>query len=300
MLNDLSGIPVFVAVVESGNFSKAAQNLFLTRSAVGKTISRLEERLGVDLFKRTTRTQTLTEEGKIFYQQSRLALDSIRKAEDEIQQGKVLVKGHLKVSLPVLFGHKCVMPILFSLAQTYPELKLDLAFSDQQINLLEEGVDLAVRIGTLADSSFIKARQLGQHGMVLCASPDFLKKYAEPFTLAELSHHPAIGYKRGGIIQNWQLKDDIGNIVDFCPNTILTTDDFTAIAAAACNGIGLAWLPDWLISREIELGELQQILPNSACTAFSINLIWPNSTWLPYKTRVVIDELVAKLPKMIS
>lgn len=123
MLNDLSGIPVFVAVVESGNFSKAAQNLFLTRSAVGKTISRLEERLGVDLFKRTTRTQTLTEEGKIFYQQSRLALDSIRKAEDEIQQGKVLVKGHLKVSLPVLLA-------INALCRSYfPLLRLTLSLS---------------------------------------------------------------------------------------------------------------------------------------------------------------------------
>lgn len=300
MLNDLNGIPVFIAVVESGNFSKAAQKLFLTRSAIGKTISRLEERLGVDLFKRTTRSQTLTEEGWIFYQQSRLALDSIRKAEDEIQQGKMRVKGHLKVSLPVLFGHKCVMPILFALAQTYPELKLELAFSDQQVNLLEEGVDLAVRIGTLTDSLFIKARQLGQHGMVLCASPYFLSKYFEPFTLAELSNCPAIGYKREGIIQNWQLKDDIGNIVDFCPKTVLSTDDFTAIAAAACNGIGVAWLPDWLVSKEIELGQLRQILPNSACTSFAINLIWPNSTWLPYKTRVVIDELVAKLPEPIT
>lgn len=113
MNTDLSGIPVFVAVVECGNFAKAAERLHVTRSAVGKTVARLEARLGAALFQRTTRSQTLTEEGELFYLQCRQALDSIREAEDEIHRGKMRVQGRLRISLPVLFGQRCVSPILF-------------------------------------------------------------------------------------------------------------------------------------------------------------------------------------------
>ncbi|MFS7530280.1 LysR family transcriptional regulator [Klebsiella pneumoniae] len=147
MRDDLNAIPVFVTVVESGNFASAAAILHVTRSAVGKTIARLEARLGVALFQRTTRRQLLTEEGEQFYLQCREALERIREAEETLQRGKDEVQGRLRVSLPVLFGQRCVAPLLFRLSQRYPLLKLELHYSDRQVNLLEEGFDLAVRIG---------------------------------------------------------------------------------------------------------------------------------------------------------
>ncbi len=149
MRDDLNAIPVFVTVVESGNFASAAAILHVTRSAVGKTIARLEARLGVALFQRTTRRQLLTEEGEQFYLQCREALERIREAEETLQRGKDEVQGRLRVSLPVLFGQRCVAPLLFRLSQRYPLLKLELHYSDRQVNLLEEGFDLAVRIGSL-------------------------------------------------------------------------------------------------------------------------------------------------------
>ncbi len=148
MRDDLNAIPVFVTVVESGNFASAAAILHVTRSAVGKTIARLEARLGVALFQRTTRRQLLTEEGEQFYLQCREALERIREAEETLQRGKDEVQGRLRVSLPVLFGQRCVAPLLFRLSQRYPLLKLELHYSDRQVNLLEEGFDLAVRIGS--------------------------------------------------------------------------------------------------------------------------------------------------------
>ncbi len=170
MRDDLNAIPVFVTVVESGNFASAAAILHVTRSAVGKkTIARLEARLGVALFQRTTRRQLLTEEGEQFYLQCREALERIREAEETLQRGKDEVQGRLRVSLPVLFGQRCVAPLLFRLSQRYPLLKLELHYSDRQVNLLEEGFDLAVRIGSLADTGSLRARALGEHGMVLCA-----------------------------------------------------------------------------------------------------------------------------------
>lgn len=142
MRDDLNAIPVFVTVVESGNFASAAAILHVTRSAVGKTIARLEARLGVALFQRTTRRQLLTEEGEQFYHQCREALARIREAEEALQRGKGEVQGRLRISLPVLFGQRCVAPVLFRLSQRYPLLKLELHYSDRQVNLLEEGLIL--------------------------------------------------------------------------------------------------------------------------------------------------------------
>lgn len=142
MRDDLNAIPVFVTVVESGNFASAAAILHVTRSAVGKTIARLEARLGVALFQRTTRRQLLTEEGEQFYLQCREALERIREAEETLLRGKDEVQGRLRVSLPVLFGQRCVAPLLFRLSQRYPLLKLELHYSDRQVNLLEEGLIL--------------------------------------------------------------------------------------------------------------------------------------------------------------
>ena len=263
MRSDLNAIPVFVAVVECGNFAQAAEKLNVTRSAVGKSISRLEQRLGVALFQRTTRRQALTEEGEVFYLQSRRALDNLRDAENEIQRGKTLVQGRLRISLPVLFGQRCVAPILFPLSQRYPELKLELSFSDRQVNLFEEGFDMAIRIGALNDSSFLKARRLGQHGMILCASPLYLHNQPAPQTAEELHEHLTIG-------------------------------------AAAKSGLGIAWLPDWLVADEIARGELQQILPSSVSGSFAISAVWPEAVWVPQKIRVVVDELLARLPQQLA
>lgn len=157
-----------------------------------------------------------------------------------------------------------------------------------------------MRIGALADSSFIKARHLSQHGMMICASCVYLKNRQMPLTVAELSDHPAIGDARGGILQSWKLQDEKGRSVDFNPTPVFSTDDFLAIAAAVNNGLGVAWLPDWLVSREIKRGEMLEILPGSANTTFQINAVWPAVTWMPQKTRVVIDELHSELPGLIS
>lgn len=240
MRDDLNAIPVFVTVVESGNFASAAAILHVTRSAVGKTIARLEARLGVALFQRTTRRQLLTEEGEQFYLQCREALERIREAEETLQRGKDEVQGRLRVSLPVLFGQRCVAPLLFRLSQRYPLLKLELHYSDRQVNLLEEGFDLAVRIGSTADTGSLRARALGEHGMVLCAAAEYLRQQPAPQTIAGLNEHRTLGYLHNGQLQKWQLYDPQQGDVRFSPQTWLIQDDFAAIAAAVQQGMGIA------------------------------------------------------------
>ena len=283
MRDDLNAIPVFVTVVESGNFASAAAILHVTRSAVGKTIARLEARLGVALFQRTTRRQLLTEEGE--------ALARIREAEEALQRGKGEVQGRLRISLPVLFGQRCVAPVLFRLSQRYPLLKLELHYSDRQVNLLEEGFDLAVRIGNLADTGSLRARALGEHGMVLCAAVEYLRRQPAPQTIAGLSEHRTLGYLHNGQLQKWQLYDPQQGEVRFSPQTGLVQDDFAAIAAAVQQGMGIAWLPDWLVAQALADGTLQQVLAPSAQVRFAIHAVWPEGPWLPQKTRVAIDAL---------
>ncbi len=275
MRDDLNAIPVFVTVVERGNFASAAAILHVTRSAVGKTIARLEARLGVALFQRTTRRQLLTEEGEQFYH----------------QRGKGEVQGRLRISLPVLFGQRCVAPLLFRLSQRYPLLKLELHYSDRQVNLLEEGFDLAVRIGNLADTGSLRARALGEHGMVLCAAVEYLRRQPAPQTIAGLSEHRTLGYLHNGQLQKWQLYDPQQGEVRFSPQTGLVQDDFAAIAAAVQQGMGIAWLPDWLVAQALADGTLQQVLAPSAQVRFAIHAVWPEGPWLPQKTRVAIDAL---------
>lgn len=283
MRDDLNAIPVFVTVVESGNFASAAAILHVTRSAVGKTIARLEARLGVALFQRTTRRQLLTEEGEQFYLQCREALERIREAEETLQRGKDEVQGRLRVSLPVLFGQRCVAPLLFRLSQRYPLLKLELHYSDRQVNLLEEGFDLAVRIGSLADTGSLRARALGEHGMVLCAAAEYLRQQPAPQTIAGLNEHRTLGYLHNGQLQKWQLYDPQQGEVRFSPQTWLIQDDFAAIAAAVQQGIGIAWLPDWLVAQALADGTLQQVLAPSAQVRFAIHAVWPEGPWLPQK-----------------
>ena len=291
MRDDLNAIPVFVTVVESGNFASAATILHVTRSAVGKTIARLEARLGVALFQRTTRRQLLTEEGEQFYHQCREALGRIREAEEALQRGKGEVQGRLRISLPVLFGQRCVAPLLFRLSQRYPLLKLELHYSDRQGNLLEEGFDLAVRIGSLADTGSLRARALGEHGMVLCAAAEYLRRQPAPQTIAGLSEHRTLGYLHNGQLQKWQLYDPQQGEVRFTPEAWLVQDDFAAIAAAAQQGMGIAWLPDWLVAQALADGTLQQVLAPSGRVRFAIHAVWPEGPWLPQKTRVAIDAL---------
>lgn len=283
MRDDLNAIPVFVTVVESGNFASAAAILHVTRSAVGKTIARLEARLGVALFQRTTRRQLLTEEGEQFYLQCREALERIREAEETLQRGKDEVQGRLRVSLPVLFGQRCVAPLLFRLSQRYPLLKLELHYSDRQVNLLEEGFDLAVRIGSLANTGSLRARALGEHGMVLCAAAEYLRQQPAPQTIAGLNEHRTLGYLHNGQLQKWQLYDPQQGDVRFSPQTWLIQDDFAAIAAAVQQGMGIAWLPDWLVAQALADGTLQQVLAPSAQVRFAIHAVWPEGPWLPQK-----------------
>lgn len=300
MTDTLKDIPVFVAAVEAGSFAQAAVRLHLSRSAVGKSIARLEERLGVRLFHRTTRSQSLTDNGALFYERCLRALEEIRGAESLLETGKQQVSGRLRVAMPVLFGRQCVAPLLIDLAQEHPGLALEMSFSDRVVDLVEEGFDMAVRNGTLQDSSVLVARRLGEHRMVLCAAPDYLQKKGQPQSVDDLRQHAAINYLHAGRVLPWQLMDRDGTPHTFTPRSSLNMDDLQAICDAALAGHGIAWLPCWMVSTDIHQGKLVPLLKQAPDVRFDVHAVWQQTPHLPLRVRVAVDTLASRLPSVMS
>ncbi|KAA0851219.1 LysR family transcriptional regulator [Enterobacter hormaechei] len=300
MTDTLKDIPVFVASVEAGSFAQAAVRLHLSRSAVGKSIARLEERLGVRLFHRTTRSQRLTDNGALFYERCLRALEEIRGAESQLETGKHQVSGRLRVAMPVLFGRQCIAPLLIELAQEHPGLELEMSFSDRIVDLVEEGFDMAVRNGTLADSAVLVARRLGVHRMVLCAAPDYLIKNGQPQSVDDLRQYTAINYTRAGRVLPWQLMDYDGTSRTFIPRSSLNMDDLQAICDAALAGHGIAWLPCWMVIKEIHQGNLIPLFKQAPDVRFDVHAVWQQTPHLPLRVRIAIDMLVKRLPAVMS
>ncbi|MGZ5198551.1 MAG: LysR family transcriptional regulator [Terriglobales bacterium] len=295
--NKLGGIAAFVTAAEAASFSVAAEQMGLSRSAVGKAVGRLEERLGVRLFQRTTRSLSLTEEGELFYEHCSSALAQLDAAEAIFELGKRKPAGRVRISLPVLLGRHCISPILVGLAGEHPQLQMEIAFTDRLVDLREDGFDLVVRTGQLRDQADLKARWLGVQSMVLCASPSYLRKHGAPSTVDEVRLYEAVAYGKGNNIIPWRFIDQ-GREVEIQPAGRLRLDDLQAIGDAAIAGRGLAWLPGWLIAAQLRSGELVEVLPEARGKGFDIYAVWPLGRYLPMRVRLVIDELAEKVARI--
>ncbi|CAI0777748.1 LysR family transcriptional regulator [Serratia quinivorans] len=289
----LHAIRAFVQAVQAGSFSRAAEQLGLSRSTVGKAVARLEQRLQVRLFQRTTRSLSLTDEGQLFYDDCLKALAALEAAESQLAARARKPEGRLRVSLPVLFGQKWVMPPLLALADRYPQLQIEALFSNRAADLAEEGIDLAVRIGSPGDAAAITARQLGEQQQILCAAPAYLKRQGQPGRLAELVQHQAIGMLRDGRSQLWHLLDEQGKPQRLLPPTRLRLGNMEAVLSAACAGQGIAMLPRWLAHDALTTGTLREILPGSCGAGLAIHVVWLKGTTMPLRIRVAIDALLA-------
>jgi DNA-binding transcriptional LysR family regulator len=296
----LNGIAAFVQSVEAGSFALAAERMQLTRSAVGKSIARLERRLGVRLFQRTTRRQSLTDDGQAYYERCVRALAELDAGEAALDTGRRSPTGRLRVSAPVAFGRHCVAPVLLELARQHSGLIVETSFSDRVVDLVEEGFDLAVRVGALTDSASLSARRLGSQRMGICAAPSYLAQHGCPANADQLSQHIGIAYGRDGTTASWRVRGSDGQIHEPRINSRLRFDDLQVIADAAVGGAGLAWLPCWLMAPHVRAGALTLVMDSERVLATDIHAVWPRTRYLPSKTRTVIDALAAKIPAMIG
>ena len=229
MQHELSAISIFVTVVEAGSFVRAAEQLHLTRSAISKNIARLEDQLGVALFKRTTRSLSMTDEGALFYEHSRRALSEIQNAAALLDQGKINATGRLRMSVPVLFGQLFATPLMVKFAQQHADLQLEISFNDRNVDLVEEGFDLCIRIGSLPDTTQLIAKQIGEHRMLLCASPDYLNKAGPLEHIEDLDQHATIADPHFGQMQKWRLQKENAEPLFIKPKAKLLLNDLQAI-----------------------------------------------------------------------
>jgi len=299
MSDQLNGIAAFVRAAEAASFAVAAEQMGLSRSAVGKAVARLEERLGVQLFHRTTRSLGLTDEGARFYERCSPALAEITAAEQGFDAAQRQALGRVRISVPVLLGRHCVAPVLVELLKSHPYLEIDVAFTDRPVDLLEDGFDLVVRTGALANEADLKARRLGSQAMVLCASPSYLQQRGTPAKLEDLAMHEALAYGRGSRVVPWRFTDR-GRQHEVKVTGRIRFDDLESIVDAAAGGNGLAWLPSWLIVDQLRSGRLLEVLPALRGPGYEVFAVWPLGRYLPMRVRVVIDELVKRIPSMLD
>lgn len=288
----LGGINAFVTTAQQGSFTSAAEKLGLTKSAVGKSVGRLEDRLGLKLFQRSTRRLSLTPDGEKFLASCQSAIDILEQAEAELTSHIRQPSGRLRVDLPAAFGRQRILPILLEITRQYPELALTVTFSERFVDLIEEGIDLVIRIGELADSSGLVARRLTTQKLVICASPDYLKLRGEPVNTQALSQHQCVvGFRRNQPI-SWLLKESDGQLVRFTPPPTHEFGDGDAMLAATLKGGGLSQLPLWLVSEHLKRGELQEVLAGLSGGEMPINALWPKNRQLLPKIRYAVDTLV--------
>ncbi|WP_192363528.1 LysR family transcriptional regulator [Mesorhizobium mediterraneum] len=300
-MDRLTSMAVFVKAVDLGSFAAAAAALDLSGPMVGKHVRFLEERLGVRLINRTTRRQSLTDFGRAYYERCRMVIAEAEAADALAADQLSEPRGKLRVIMPVHFGRRCVAPILLELAQQHPALELDLSFSDPIADLAEDGCNLAIRTGNLEDQAGVMARRIARQRMVVCASPSYLEMHGRPRLLEDLGRHQAIIYRRSGrVVQPWLFPRNGQPALEVMPVSRLRLDDLDAIADAATAGMGLAWLPYWLVRERIQTGALVPLLPEQPGFLYDVYALWLQTPQLPLKVRLAVDALAAALPRLMT
>ncbi len=300
MMDRLTSMAVFLRAVDLGSFAAAAEALEMSGPMVGKHVRFLEERLGVRLLHRTTRRQSLTEFGQAYYERCRTVLAEADAADALAADQLSEPRGRLRVTMPALLGRHCVAPLLLKLAQKYPALELDLSFGDPVADLMEGGYDLAIRTGELNEQVSVITRRIARQRMVVCGSRAYLKAHGRPRALDELDRHQAIVYRRLGRARPWLFPRDGARPHEVWPAGRLRLDDLEAIADAAARGMGLAWLPSWLVRDRLASGALVQVLGNEGELPYDCHALWLPTPQLPPKVRLAVDVLAAALPKLVA
>jgi DNA-binding transcriptional LysR family regulator len=283
----------FIRVVEAGSISGAADGLGVAKSAVSRRLKELEEHLGVELFHRTTRSMNLTDSGRAFYHQSVRILEDVLEAEHATSQAHGTLKGSLKVALPSTFGLMHMGSAINDFLQAHPQIEFDLDFNDREVDLIQEGFDLAIRIAKLPDSSLI-ARRLAPIQTVICASPSYLERMGTPQTPDELIDHQCLVYSLLRDFNYWILTDSSGKEIrtKIHPTLKASTGDF--LKDAAVEGRGIILVPSFIAYKEIERGTLISILNDYKTPQVDAYAIYPQTRHLSQRVRAFVDFLVKR------
>jgi DNA-binding transcriptional LysR family regulator len=292
-MNKFMAINVLVRVVESGGFTAAARKMGMSVSAVTKAIARLEDELGTQLFNRTTRQVNTTDYGQDFYERCVQILDDLEDAETLVKSRNVAAEGRIRAVVPFSFGRVTLVPALPSFYEQYPNISVELSFSDGPVDLVAEGYDVAVRTGQIMDSR-LTTRLLTRGSQVTAGSPGYLEKHGKPKTPEDLKDHNCVVGRFG---PEWEFVNKKGEktTIRVSGNTIINSGD--AYREAAVNGVGIIQGTHWLVRKDLESGALVEILNEYALEGAPISVLYLAKRHLPRKVRVFLDFIIA-LTKM--
>lgn len=299
-MDKFNDINIFVRSAQTRSFSVAAQHLGMSPSAVSKAVMRLEESLGIRLMNRTTRKITLTDDGAAFYERCRQILGELEEAELELKRAQSTPIGTLRIDLTTELGQLHIIPALPQFIKRYPDLKLNISLSNRMADVIEEGIDVVVRIGVGPDSSLIM-HGLGTARFIVCAAPNYLKRYGIPQTLEELKHHNCISFVSPwtGRVFDWQFQND-GQQISIPVEGNLCLNNGKSLLDIALAGVGLVQVYNYIAGEAIAQGKLKPVLENYVAPGSLISVVYPQKRHLSAKIRAFIDfmsELMKQLQR---
>ena len=283
------GVNEFVAVAEMGSFTAASKRLGISTAQVSRQISALESRLATKLFLRTTRKVSATEAGQVYYTHCRQVLDGLEDAERAITNLQSTPRGSLKLTAPVTYGERTLAPIINEFVGRYPELEVQINLTNRKVDLIDEGYDLAIRLGQLSDSTMI-AKRLASRTQHVCASPAYLSTHGIPHSLSELEQHNCLL----GTLDYWRFQEN-GKKRNIRVKGNLVCNSGRALVDAALKGIGIVQLPDYYVMPFIDNGELVPLLEHHRQPDEGIWAVYPHNRHLSPKVRMLLDFLAEKL-----
>ncbi|NIB43050.1 LysR family transcriptional regulator [Pseudomaricurvus alkylphenolicus] len=288
-MNRWDSTEILVKVVDSGSFSAAAEQLGLSKSHVSRQISQLENRLGVQLLNRTTRRLSLTETGQAYYQRCRSILSQLEEAEQAVLDLQAKPRGTLRLTVAGAFGERYIAPAAAEFMQKHPHVHIHLDFTSRNVDLLEEGYDLAIRAGTLKDSSLI-ARRIASRKLIICGSRDYLDRYGRPETIQSLKKHNCLV----GSVATWRFREANGHHADVKVEGSWHSNNGHALLAAAEAGLGLVQLPRFYVHRELEAGRLIEVMNDFQPTDTAVWAVYPSNRHLSPKVRLFVEHMVER------
>jgi DNA-binding transcriptional LysR family regulator len=292
-MDKLSGLLAFVKTADLGSFVAAGRALEISASAVGKSVAKLEHEVGVRLLQRSTRRVQLTEEGRLFHERCRRVLDDLDDAQAMLSHAREVPRGRLRVSAP-LVGHHFLMPLVPDFLARHPEVELDINFTDRSVDLIDEGIDVAIRSGDPPDSRLV-SRPLHAFRLLLCASPAYLARHGTPLAACELERHAAVRFRHpdSGKLLAWPPPSTADTEARL--RTALACNNMEAVLDAAVRGLGIACMPDFLARGPLAEGRLVSVLDGLTGPGGRYNALWPSSRHLSPKVRVFVDHLGERL-----
>lgn len=292
-MDRLADLEAFLAVVENGTQAAAARRLRRSLQSISRSLATLERSMGVELVRRTTRQSNVTEVGRAFYNRIKPALSEIGDARLEAADAAAEPAGLLRIGAPILFAPTFVVPAISAFVERYPGIEVELKVSDRMVDLLEEGLDLAVRIRQMADSS-LKARRLGQLRAVVFGSPTYFSRHGRPQHPDELTRHQCVLRQAKG--ETWTFRAD-GQRMAVGVHGRFRTNGAAATIAAVANGLGIGYAPLWQIRSLVDAGAVEVILEDFEDTKIPIHAVWPASKVPSAKTRLFVEELAVRLKR---